>query len=244
MLWRWLSVHASVLRDQPQGLSGRRHDRAARRLVRADQAKAGLGARPSRPPGRHGRRHRRARMARGRAAAQGKPRQDLARPDDAETVAQARLDRPRPDPPARRRRRAGGRIGPLSASPRMRPRTAPASRSPPPCEPRTASSSPPTSAARRAARRKRRRSRKASPARRPAAPAARPPAATSRQAYVWIGTTDTDGNMAAANLADGNGRRVPPQQARVGGRFRMEANSVLRAASPGLRTGGRGRPSA
>ena len=66
-------------------------------------------------------------------------------------------------------------------------------------------------------------------------------AVTSRavsQAYVWIGTTDAEGNMAAANLADGNGRRIPPQQAGVGGRFRMEDHTVLRASLPG----GDGRP--
>jgi hypothetical protein len=68
-------------------------------------------------------------------------------------------------------------------------------------------------------------------------------AATGRnvsQAYVWIGTTDADGNMLATNLADGNGNRVPPQRAGVGGRFRMEADSVLRAAVPG--TDGRPAP--
>ena len=91
MLWRWLSVHAHFFETNRKAyLDGATTERLGAWFERIKRA-AGLGARPSGAPGGDGRRHRRARMARGRAAAQGKPRQDLARPDDAEKVAQARL---------------------------------------------------------------------------------------------------------------------------------------------------------
>jgi hypothetical protein len=54
-----------------------------------------------------------------------------------------------------------------------------------------------------------------------------------RQAYVWIGTTDNEGNMGASNLVDAAGHRVDPRRAAVNGRYRMESGTVLRQSAPG-----------